>query len=159
MTATYNCIATTTLGTATNSVSFTSIPNTFTDLVIVFVGSTASSDVLAFTFNSDTGSNYSDTYFFGNGSSAGTGRHTSATRIFGTNTDTSQGMNTVHIMNYANTNMFKSVAITGHRSTDNITFSGLWRSTSAISTVTFITNSGNNYTVGSMFSIYGIKAE
>lgn len=61
-------------------------------------------------------------------------------------------------MNYANTNVYKtglgSVQSTQWDSTKTV---GLWRSTAAITSVTYFTT-GANFTVGSTFSIYGIKA-
>ena len=71
MPATYEPIATTTLGSAVNSFTFSSIPNTYTDLVLVVVVPTAaSSGTFGLRFNSDTASNYSHTTLSGNGSSA-----------------------------------------------------------------------------------------
>jgi hypothetical protein len=58
---TYEAIATQTLGSAAASVTFSSIPGTYTDLVIVCtpLRVTAGAEELVFQFNSDTGSNYS----------------------------------------------------------------------------------------------------
>ena len=59
---TYEPIATNTLGSAASSVTFSSIPSTYTDLIVVmnYANSTGLADVF-FRFNGDTGSNYSDT--------------------------------------------------------------------------------------------------
>ena len=60
--ATYYPIATTTLSSATNSVSFSSISGSYTDIVIVFNGAASTSGVTCnVQFNSDTGTNYSTT--------------------------------------------------------------------------------------------------
>ena len=70
MAITYEPIATTTLGSAQASVSFSSFSG-YTDLVLVCVATTASDDqFLSVQFNGDTGSNYSNTYMTGNGSTA-----------------------------------------------------------------------------------------
>ena len=59
MPATYEPIASTTLGSAAATISFSSIPGTFTDLVVVlFTGTThGDNEVMQLTFKSDTASN------------------------------------------------------------------------------------------------------
>jgi hypothetical protein len=81
--STYTPIATTTLGSAASSVTFSSIAGTYTDLRIVYstVSSADAGNYLR--FNSDSGSNYSNTTLFGNGSSAGSNRNTSSTGMYG----------------------------------------------------------------------------
>ncbi len=60
MPATYEPLATTTLGSAASSVTFSSISGSYTDLVVVFSGTAGGGNSnLILTFNSDTGSNYS----------------------------------------------------------------------------------------------------
>jgi hypothetical protein len=67
MPITYENIATTTLSSASSTITFSSIPSTFTDLrlVVTFTGAWLKMP----TINSDTGANYSATYLFGSGSS------------------------------------------------------------------------------------------
>ena len=81
MTATYEKIATNTLGSAAASVTFSSISGSYTDLVLVCSGksNTGSLDYTRIRVNSDTGSNYSRTYLGGNGSIAYSGRDSNAT--------------------------------------------------------------------------------
>jgi len=65
MPATYDCIATTTLTSTASSVVFSSIPQTYTDLVVVFVGKNTTANVAMtgeFDLNSDGGNNYSATH-------------------------------------------------------------------------------------------------
>ena len=71
MPATYQPIETQTVsGTSTSTVTFSSIPQTYTDLVLVSA-ITQSADVSNYLrFNSDTGTNYSRTRLVGTGSSA-----------------------------------------------------------------------------------------
>ena len=70
--ATYVPIGTNTVsGTTTNLITFSSIPSTFTDLVLIDNGKFSASDnSYAMTFNGDTASNYSYTYLLGSGTSA-----------------------------------------------------------------------------------------
>ena len=76
---TYVAIATNTLGSAAASVTFSSIPGTYTDLVIVTQAISATADNVGIRFNSDSGSNYSQTWLSGNGTSAISSRYSSST--------------------------------------------------------------------------------
>jgi len=81
MPATYEPIATTTLGSAASTIDFTSIGGTYTDLRVVLIGTSANATSMTMRFNSDTGSNYSLTSVYGNGTSAASARATSASWI------------------------------------------------------------------------------
>ena len=74
MASTYTPIATTTLGSAVNSVTFSSIASTYTELVLVIQYQSAANCVANITFNNDTATNYSTTYLSGNGTSAASAR-------------------------------------------------------------------------------------
>jgi len=67
MPTTYEPIATTTLSTATASVTFSSISGTYTDLRLVIFALGATSDYPYVEINSDTGTNYSKTVLYENG--------------------------------------------------------------------------------------------
>ena len=69
--STYTPIATTTLGSAATSYTFTSIPSTYTDLVLVGNLSSSSNTNISIRIYSDSGTNYSNTYLTGvNGTGA-----------------------------------------------------------------------------------------
>lgn len=160
MVKTYEPISTQTVsGTSTSTVTFSSIPQTYTDLVLVSVV-TQSADVSSFLrFNSDTGTNYSRTRIVGTGTtatSAGSSNDTAVLFSFGTLTNLTNVI--TQINNYANTTTYKT-AITRNNNTGDWLGAhvGLWRSTSAITTVSVTVASG--YIVaGSTFTLYGIKA-
>lgn len=161
--ATYNCIATTTLSSAQSSVTFSSISGSYTDLVLVVSGTVSTSQQIALEFNSDTGSNYSMTALYGDGTSAASARATSTTSMygglgwFGTSPTTSTTI--AHIMNYANTTTFKTVVGRGNLSSSYVHAGvGLWRSTSAITQIKITVNGGYNWNSGCTFSLYGIAA-
>ena len=163
MTATYEKIATTTLGSASNDVTFSSIPATYTDIVVICNTSiTSGSADLWFNFNSDTGSNYSITFISGNGSAIQSSRNTSATKMSVTNygyLETTIGTYIVNIQNYSNTTTYKSSLARANTSSNGVAVgAGLWRDTAAISTIK-ISPSTQNFASGSMFTLYGIKAE
>ena len=160
MTATYDCIATTTLGSAAASVTFSSISGSYTDLVIVMSYSRSVSGNGLLRFNSDTGSNYSNTYLLGDGSSASSGRGSNQTNgIISYDSANLQETCLINIMNYANTTTNKTFITRGNDTgLGVISYINLWRSTSAITDIQLRPNSGN-WNSGSMFSLFGIKAE
>ena len=161
----YEVISTQTLGSAAATVTFSSIPQIYTDLVLIANSSTttvASSEINKLTFNSDTASNYSTTVLGGDGSSAASFRGTGVAYIrAGRNTangDSYFAQNKMQIINYANATTFKTVITQGSEAGAYISADcGMWRSTSAITSIT-LTAGTNNYKVGSTFSLYGIKA-
>lgn len=157
--ATYEPIATTTVsGTGTNLVTFSSIPATYTDIVLVVSGSltTGSADCKV-RFNNDSGTNYSRTFMFGNGTSAISDRNSNLSGIYVINFNSSQINNSIlHIMNYANTTTYKTVV--GRNNTTNVAaYVCLWRSTSAINRFDISPDSGN-WSDGTVLTIYGIAA-
>jgi len=161
--ATYTPIATTTASGSVNSITFSSFSG-YTDLVLIFLGKVSSgSGDLGLRFNSDTGSNYSSTWL---GAQAGgtSGRSTSATSITVTEytyLDTVKDtLSITNIFNYANTNVYKSILTRGNKTGYGVeTKVGMWRSTSAITSMTlFSTGSNPNFESGSTFTLYGIAA-
>ena len=163
---TYTPIATTTLSSSQNDITFSSIPSTYTDLVIVFNGKSTnagtSSNGMRCRINSDTGSNYSQTNLNGNGSTATSSRDTSTTYFeFGeiAQTDnTAPSQNIMHIMNYANTTTYKTILCRADTTTVvTKAIVSLWRSTSAINSVTLSRDFGTNQIkAGSTATLYGI---
>jgi hypothetical protein len=110
-------------------------------------------------FNGDTSTNYSSTQLFSNGTPA-SNRNTNQTsmRLFNDLYSTTRSIGTGHIMNYTNTTTFKTVISrfgTGDISVG--TFAGLWRNTTAITSLTVV-HTGTGFATGSIFTLYGIKA-
>jgi hypothetical protein len=158
MTATYEKIATTTLGSSATSTTFSSITGTYTDLVLVFQGTGVSGGTITYQFNGDTAANYSDTYMFSDGS-ASSGLHTSQSAIFGAGINTSQCMQIINIMNYSNTTTYKTTLLRGNANGVGaaVAFVGLWRNTAAITSITL--NLSTSFASGSTFTLYGILKE
>lgn len=165
MPKTYEPIATATVSSTGGTVTFSSIPSTYTDLILVsrvLRGTTGSGGGLVdVQINSDSGSNYSWTQVYGNGSSTVSSRATSTTSVFaGATPDYASGawaVNICQFMNYSNTTTFKTAIL---RVNDPSNYTGavvnLWRNTSAISSLYLNTASG--FYIGSTFTLYGIKA-
>jgi len=163
MTATYEKIATTTLGSSSATVNFTSISGSYTDLVLVCTPLSTTIDNLVIQYNGDTASNYSWTTLGGNGTVASSNRGSNNTNSYlhyqaGVNTTQSNVI--VNIMNYSNTTTFKTAICRGNNTTigtDSTVV--LWRSTSAINSILLKQRGSNNLNSGSTFTLYGIKAE
>ena len=164
MAATYEPIATTTLGSAASSITFNSIPATYTDLRVVLVGTTTATANCWLTFNSDGATNYSDTLIYGTGASAGSNGHSSATKIVlngsgNTNTSTPT-FYSADIFSYAGST-YKTCLTTGNGdlngSGDVNRAVGLWRSTSAITSV-ILTAGSSTWKTGTTATLYGIKS-
>lgn len=156
---TYEAIATNTLGSATSSVTFSSIPQTYTDLVLVIAGNAGGATSATMRFNSDSGTNYSNTYIQGDGSSVGNFRDVNQTANWaGSFYNTTNPTVAKHsIMNYANTTTYKTSIIRADYATGyTATAVQMWRSTAAITSITLAT--GSNFSTGTVFSLYGIKA-
>ena len=149
-------------GSSVASITFSSIPQTYTDLVIVMsassVGGGISTDGMQ--FNGDTANNYSSTRLTGNGSAASSDNSSSYGEITNGLTYPGQFVSTYDIMNYSNTTTYKTILTKAavsqslHRSAV-----GLWRSTAAITSIKINDRTATNFAVGSTFSLYGIKAE
>jgi len=164
--STYTPLASTTLTDAASFVTIGNIPQTYTDLVLVAtLGITnPNTSNVAFRFNSDTGTNFSVTRLYGNGSTAGSNRDLNNSFIYGNEVsypsgDVGENNYILHIMNYSNSTTYKTTLSRGNRAatgTDAIV--GLWRSTAAITSVTVLLSHGSSYAAGSMFSLYGIAA-
>ena len=165
MAITYEPIATTTLGSAAASVTFSSISGAFTDLVLVsnLAITNANTANVVYRFNSDTGSNYSDTRLYGNGTTATSNRSsasfTYANAIAYPSGTLGQNIYITHIMNYSNSTTYKTLLSRANRAatgTDAIV--GLWRNTAAITSITILLDPSDTYTSGSTFTLYGIKS-
>jgi hypothetical protein len=159
MPSTYEPIATQTLGSAAASVTFSSIPSTYTDLIAVFNGaSTGGSESARVTINSDTGSNYSRILLIGTGSTAGLSRANNESYLIIGSINTTNCTTLWQFMNYSNTTTNKTVlARTNVASTTVRENLGLWRNTNAITQLEFSASS-STFIAGSTFSLYGIKA-
>jgi len=157
--ATYEPIATNTLGSAASSVTFSSISGSYTDLIIIQDSQSSAGGYTQITFNSDTGSNYSNTQFYAGSGAAGTSRTTGLTYMqTGYNTASSQVGHIYQIMNYSNSTTYKTALTRWNDTADTVGASvGLWRSTSAITSIT-LTQASGNYSTGSTFTLYGIAA-
>jgi hypothetical protein len=161
MPTTYEKIATTTLGSASSSISLGSIPATYTDLRLVFVGGGASGAQFRLRLNADTGTNYSSTIISADGTSTNSTRYTSVDGIksgydIGT---TIPSLISFDIFSYAgSTNKTVLLTYSNDQNGSGQTQAtvGLWRNTAAITSVGLDLIGGVNFNTGSSLTIYGI---
>ena len=163
MAATYEPIASHTLTGSTFSYTFSAIPGTFTDLVaVVFAQDMGGNQNVYAWANGDKGTNYSATKLVGTGSSAISGRASNTSSGFrlghtGAKSRNEFGITIAHFLSYANPNVYKTVLSTGEIASAYVSRRvSLWRSTAAITSLTFFTDM-DDFAAGSTFSLYGIK--
>ena len=156
-----------TLGSNTASVTFSSIPSTYTDLKIylsVRDGSYASALATAYMTLNGTSTNYSGKYLFNNSGTAGSGNN-GTTNIYIANIPGNTGTAStfsnaeIYIPNYTSSNN-KSVSVDCVPEQNSTTtymslLAGLWSNTAAITSITF--TSDGNLATNSTFYLYGIK--
>ena len=157
---TYVALATQTLGSATASVTFSSISGAYTDLVVIFAGTGGGVDI-QYQFNADTGNNYSVTRLSGNGTTAVSNRNTSYASIeadYFAYANATQTINICNIMNYSNSTTYKTALFRSNNASLGVDAGvGLWRNTAAITQVLIKTNA-STFSTGTVFSLYGIAA-
>jgi hypothetical protein len=161
--STYTPLATTTVsGTSTSSITFSSISQAYTDLILVCNGGMISggADDNKTTFNGDTGTNYSRTLLFGGFSGAQSFRNSNQAYIAAPYWSSAYAnQTTFHIMNYSNSTTNKTVLMRSDNPNE-ATVAGvfLWRSTAAINSITITRASTVNFASGSTFTLYGLAA-
>jgi hypothetical protein len=168
----YESIQTVSVGTAQSTISFSSIPATYTHLQIRGIlrntaSGTGSLD-LYMRFNSDSTSNYrAYKQIGGDGSSAFAAASGLAT-VIGPNYFLKDGSTAnvyavwiCDIIDYKNTNKYKVARSLSGQDLNGSGhfrfFSGLWRSTSAITSIDLTVETGTNFQSYSHFALYGIK--
>jgi hypothetical protein len=155
MPSTYTPIATTTLGSTASSITMSSIPSTYTDLIVT-VTTTTTGD-LTWRINSDTGSNYSQTVIYGYSAFGSTRVSNQTSHFLNYGSNGGNFLAVLQLNNYSNTTTNKTSLLrdAANGSTTDVMV-GLWRSTSAINSLTFIPTS--TFAVGTTVTIYGVKS-
>ena len=162
MATTYEPIATTTLAATNSTITFSSIPATYTDLRLIVTGTATAALTPRIRFNGDTATNYSYTVLYGDGTSALSTRGANTAFISGTyNTgwsSTIPAFLTVDVFSYAGSTYKTtlntvSIDLNGSGSVERLV--GLWRSTSAITSMTLVTST-STFAIGTTATLYGI---
>jgi len=165
MTATYDSIASSTLSSTTSSVTFSNISGSYNDLVLVWQGSNTSASngkVVSLRFNGDTGSNYYRMIAYSSGPVLYYGDTATSLQIAESVYNNTLGaMAKWDLFGYSSGKRNKIVLSKLSRSlTDSHYISGgFWRNTAAITSIEVLFLDGFSFSVGSTFTLYGIKAE
>lgn len=169
MPITYINIATQTLGSSAASVTFSSIPATYTDLVIRFGTRFDNNGVTTrISFNGVTGTSYGWRYMngFGSTTNSTSDQNTTGILTIGGGNQTSQTGNTFssgeyYIPSYSSSIQHPVSAMAANETNGSGAWigatAGLFTSASVISSITIIPGSGGNFVSGSTFYLYGIK--
>lgn len=169
MATTYTLISSVNLSGGASSITFSSIPNTYTDLVLKLSGRTdrvAINCNCFLTFNGSSAAAYGDRDLTGSGSAASSSNDVSATSAFigglpgSSATASTFGNLEIYIPNYAgSTNKpYGDAAVAENNATaaQMSLIAGLWTNTSAITSIT-LTASGFNFIQNTNAYLYGIK--
>jgi hypothetical protein len=170
VTNSYESISTVTVGGGGSaSITFSSIPATFTHLQIRAIqrATAGSFQNIKIVVNGDTGANYTYHYIEGDGTSVSAGNDFStATALISQEPGSTQGANVygsfvMDLLDYANTNKYKTIRnLTGvdNNGTGKIQlWSSVWQSSSAITSIVFSSASSNNFAQYTQFALYGIR--
>jgi hypothetical protein len=157
---TYTPLATVTLGSSTSSVTFSSIPATYRDLILIITAQRTGSPVnMGLRFNGDTGSNYSQVYMTSTGSTTYSGT-VSATNaqidVYPYAPSTGFNNYILQIMDYSATDKHKTfLRRTNEAGNATEAAAHRWANTAAITSINLAMSSMNT---GSTFSLYGVIA-
>ena len=166
----YYSIATTTLSTSAATITFSSIPDTFTHLQIRgFAQQTNNAGAnCTIRYNSDSSSNYNSHYLGGNGSTTGAGYFINGSTTGGYAFDSAGNGSSafsgfiIDILDYKNTNKYTTTkSLSGwsnNSNSENVSMmSSTWRNTAAVTNITLQDYSGGSFAQYSEFALYGIK--
>lgn len=160
MPATYDAIATTTLNSTQSSVTFSSISQSYTDLLLV--GNTGMNTTTGFAFccrlNGSTASEYVSTYMSGAPSGSFPGGY-AAQNLMVLGAPAKQAISGnifVHFLQYKNTNVTKSVIARTQAGSESVWLSvGVWTQYTAINQIQLFPETAS-WLSGSTFTLYGI---
>jgi hypothetical protein len=154
-TPTYRPLATVTLGSSASSVTFSSIPDTYKDLILVMSGALSNTDNIIWRANNDTGSNYARVQFVAISSGPTTNGSESTTSGFAGSSYTQQSINITQWIDYSATDKHKvSVGRANSITAETGMTASRWKNTTPINSLTILAA----FASGCTFSLYGISA-
>jgi len=161
--STYVALATTTLPSATATVTFSSIPATYRDLVLVIDGQQSNSggSEVVMQINGDGSSSYTNVRMNGNGTNTSSASYTETFITLAQATRGVRFTTVTSIMDYSATDKHKTVLSRGNQGGggDGVgAIAGRWPSTSAVTSIAAKNYFGENFDAGTTFSLYGIEA-
>lgn len=154
-TPTYELLDSEVLSSSASSMTFTSIPATYRDLVLVVDVTTDNVRDWTVRFNSNS-TGYSTVWMYGDGTSAISQFFGSGTLHRWQETVVGKGMFIMQIMDYSATDKHKTSLIRSNTNERVHAIIGRWANTSAVNSVAIAPISGANFLTGSTFYLYGI---
>lgn len=157
---TFESIATFTASGSTNTISFTSLTQAYTDLQLVVTAAISGGNYAKFVFNSDTSAIYSRTEGYTSpGSTQGVFTTGDAVIMAISDSTTTPWLNIIDIFNYSGSS-FSKTWIYNHQiyNSNNDNGIGNYNSSAPITRIDIVSNNGANFTAGGVFALYGIKA-
>jgi len=161
-TTTYNAIGSITINSSQTEVTFSNIPQTYTDLVLAVAGTHTGSGVAGLYIGAINGDGsastlYSRTLLQGDGSTSSTTRGSSEDSFNIGLIGSIQSNSIFHFMNYSNSVTHKSIIARGNNSSALVRASiATYRQTTPITSFTI---SGVTFSAGTTFNLYGIGAK
>ena len=171
MPTTMQLISAQTLTSASASVVFSSIPQTFTDLKVVYSARNTDSQAALYIRPNGSTANLSARRLMADGATVSSGTSGSTIYVFSLNdsttTSNSYSNTEFYIPNYASTTVAKSISIDGTSETNaspgagafRYLGAGLWNDTTAISSITLVPEGTGIFAIGSSFYLYGISSD
>jgi hypothetical protein len=171
MPTTYEPIATTTLGSAATTYTFSSIPATYTDLKLILTlrstGAYGGNTGLFYFNGNNTGSLYSETWLKGNGTAASSSR-SNGNPYFANTLECPAASSAANLYSFVAIEIFNYAGSTNKtvlsETSNDKNGSGsvyravhLWRNTAAITSVSIGMGAGEQLAAGTTATLYGIK--
>ena len=164
--ATYEPIETVTLNGTVSSVTLGAggtIPQTYTDLILVCNVGAVSAGNIQTRFNGDASAIYSTITLFGASNNPSSGTYPNINVMYpgvaGALPSTIASNAVIQINNYSNSTTYKNMLSRYNNAITEVDLTmSTWRSTAPITSITLYSYSGSNYLSGSTFTLYGIKA-
>ena len=161
---TYEAISTTTISSSTATITLSSIPGTYTDLVLITTAKTSNAADIWIRVNGDSGSNYSYAELDGNGTTVAASKASSQSNgllldWWGTPSTDNSHLCICQFNNYSSTVHHKTMLSRANRAASGVDFiQSKWSSTAAITSLTLRFSGGTTFEADTVVSLYGIKA-
>ena len=152
-TPTYDLLESVTLATAASSVTFSSIDQSYGDLILSIDGEPTGEANLHLQLNSDSGNNYNEVRMFGNGSETSSSATDSSSYFLVGRA----GLNRLQFADYSATDKHKSILARSDTTTYGYVWASAlrWADTSAITSMLLYLSS-DSFSAGSTFNLYGV---
>jgi hypothetical protein len=154
MPSTFETIATATVSGTPTTVTFSAIPQTYTDIYYTIYTPTMAGVNTNANFNADTASNYSFIQMYADGTNAASTRLSNTAYLLAGISDGTAAIHG-HIMSYSNSTTNKTILVRGGGNRYVELSTSVWRNTAPVTSISMV---AANWSAGSIITLYGIKA-